>query len=226
MTDPRTPLFEAVRPHLPHGYDPHIIAALHAFADVAGIAREATASAFTPRAAAELIHHEAIVLEAYKDSVAVWTWGIGLTKASGVDPLAYKDKPADLATVLRAYVDRVRKVYLPDVLEAFGGCALSEAQLAAALSFHYNTGAIEQTSWVKLFLAGKVAEARTFLETHYLNNGTLRDRRMAEAALFFDGKWEGDGQATIFPVSKPSYQPAFGRGRRVEIMPALREAMA
>lgn len=41
MTDPRTPLFEAVRPHLPRGYDPDIIAALHAFADVAGIAKEA-----------------------------------------------------------------------------------------------------------------------------------------------------------------------------------------
>ncbi|MES3042655.1 hypothetical protein [Sphingomonas faeni] len=41
MTDPRTPLFEAVRPLLPKGYDPTIIAALHAFADVAGIAKEA-----------------------------------------------------------------------------------------------------------------------------------------------------------------------------------------
>ncbi len=41
MTDPRTPLFDAVRPLLPQGYDPTIIAALHAFADVAGIAKEA-----------------------------------------------------------------------------------------------------------------------------------------------------------------------------------------
>ena len=41
MTDPRTPLFDAVKPHLPKGYDPAIIAALHAFADVAGIAKEA-----------------------------------------------------------------------------------------------------------------------------------------------------------------------------------------
>jgi hypothetical protein len=41
VTDPRTPLFEAVRPLLPQGYDPAIIAALHAFADVAGIAKEA-----------------------------------------------------------------------------------------------------------------------------------------------------------------------------------------
>lgn len=43
MTDPRTPLFDAVKPHLPKGYDPAIIAALHAFADVAGIAKEAAA---------------------------------------------------------------------------------------------------------------------------------------------------------------------------------------
>jgi len=43
MTDPRAPLFDAVKPHLPKGYDPAIIAALHAFADVAGIAKEAAA---------------------------------------------------------------------------------------------------------------------------------------------------------------------------------------
>ena len=40
MTDPRTPLFDAVKPYLPKGYDPAIIAALHAFADVAGIAKK------------------------------------------------------------------------------------------------------------------------------------------------------------------------------------------
>lgn len=44
MTDPRTPLFDAVRPHLPQGYAPPIIAALHAFADVAGIAKETVVS--------------------------------------------------------------------------------------------------------------------------------------------------------------------------------------
>jgi hypothetical protein len=44
MTDPRTPLFDAVRPHLLQGYDPTIIAALHAFADVAGIAKETVVS--------------------------------------------------------------------------------------------------------------------------------------------------------------------------------------
>jgi len=33
--------------------------------------------------AAELAAHEGIVVEAYRDTVGVWTWGIGVTSRSG-----------------------------------------------------------------------------------------------------------------------------------------------
>lgn len=37
----------------------------------------------TARVALELASHEGLVRQAYKDSVGVWTWSIGITSASG-----------------------------------------------------------------------------------------------------------------------------------------------
>lgn len=193
------------------------------FVNPVAATREAIASIrLTARTAAELVGHEAIVLEWYLDSEDVGTWGIGVTDKSGHSVARYKDNPQTIGRVLEVYIWLLNTNYIPDVREAFAGCELTEAQFAAALSFHYNTGAIERTDWVKLFKAGKLKAARDFLETHYLNAGDLTERRKKEAALFFDGTWSGDGTAQVIPVSKPSYRPSFRRAERIDIMPMLK----
>lgn len=180
----------------------------------------------TVRGAAELIEHEAIVLEWYKDSEGVGTWGIGVTDKSGHSVGRYKDAPQTIERVLEVYIWLLRTGYLPDVLRAFAGFPLSENQLSAALSFHYNTGAILKSDLVDLIKAGKTAEARAFWTGHYLNGGDLLKRRKLEAALFFDGLWTTDGKATVFGVKKPSYTPDWGSAKQVDIMPALTKALA
>lgn len=216
----RANLFAAIRPYAPdRRFSTAMVNHIDELADMMGMPREG--GPLTVRGASELVGHEAIVCEAYKDSESIWTWGIGITASSGVDPLQYKDKPASIDTVLRAFIGRCNAIYIPDVLAAFSGRALNEAQFAAALSFHYNTGAIKKTDWVKLWLAGKAKDARAFLETHYLNGGTLTDRRKKEAALFFDGKWNGDGKATVLAVNKPSYTPKWSSAIRVDVMEPL-----
>lgn len=175
----------------------------------------------TARTAAELVGHEAIVLEWYRDSEMVGTWGVGVTNNSGHKVDRYKDNPQTIARCLEVYLWLLQTNYIPDVRDAFAGCELTEAQFAAALSFHYNTGAIERTDWVKLFKAGKMEASRDFLETHYLNGGDLTERRAKEAALFFDGIWSGDGTALVIPVAKPSYTPAFRRAERVQVLGML-----
>lgn len=182
-------------------------------------------SLFTVNAALELIGHEAIVQELYKDSVGVWTWGIGVTEASGQKIMQYKDAPQPLGICIRAFAELVRAKYLPEVVAAFNGRTLKENEVAAALSFHYNTGAIGRTDWVKMFLAGNTREARTFLETHYLNDGQLKSRRMLEAALFFDGKWSSDGKATVYPVKKPQYTPDWNNATRIYIRDIVQDAL-
>jgi GH24 family phage-related lysozyme (muramidase) len=180
----------------------------------------------TLRAALELAGHESIVLESYKDNSQppVWTWGIGVTNASGYDVMQYIDNPQTVQHVIDIFVNRLRKVYIPGVLKAFAGHALTEAQFAAALSFHYNTGAIGHTDWVGDYLAGRTSAARTFWESHYLGGG--KDRRVAEAALFFDGKWTGNGYTTIWPVKKPSHTPDWAHPQRVDVRSEMAQALA
>lgn len=179
----------------------------------------------TPRVALELIEHEAIVLEAYRDSKGVWTWGIGVTNASGHQAHPrYLDKPSSVARALEVYVWLLRKKYVPAVVAAFAGAALTEAQFAAALSFHYNTGAIGRADWVKSWRAGKVATARLEI-MNWRSPPEIIDRRMAERDLFFSGKWSAKGRTKVYPVRKPSYQPDFKRPRMVDVRAALAEAL-
>lgn len=180
----------------------------------------------TPKAVAYVAHEEGLVLEAYKDSVGVWTWALGVTDASGheVHP-RYLDKPQPIERCLEVSIWLLRERYLPAVNKAFAGIDLTEAQLAAALSFQWNTGAIATTSWVKLFLDGKPRSARQFLETHYLNNGTLAERRTREAALFFEGKWPAPMLCPVYPIKLPSHTPDFRRGVQTDLLPMLAQIL-
>jgi lysozyme len=223
----RTALFEAIRPFArDRRFSIATVNAIDELADDLGLPRLETAPSMplTVRSCGELVGHEAIVQEWYLDSENVGTWGIGITKASGVNVLQYKDNPQPLETCLEAFVGLVRRKYGLEVLEAFAGRVLTEAQFAAALSFHYNTGSIKSATWVKLWLAGKVAEARASFMTWKIPAAVL-ERRRKECDLFFDGEWSGDGTALVLPVNKPSYQPSFARAKRVDIRAALETAL-
>jgi len=171
----------------------------------------------TARIAAEVIGHEAIVREAYRDQVGIWTWGIGITAASGheVHP-RYLDAPQPLDLCLSVFLGLLRDRYLPQVQAAFAGHALVEHEIGAALSFHYNTGAIDTASWVQQWREGDRAAARAAFLL-WRKPAAVIPRREAEAALLFDGVWSGDGTAKVFPVQKPSYRPDIAAGQRAEI---------
>lgn len=184
----------------------------------------AASSPLTERAVLEILHHEAIVQEAYKDSVGVWTWGVGVTSRSGHSVERYKDNPQSLAKCIEVYVWLLCEKYLPDVVEVFKGLQLTEWQWAAALSFHYNTGAIKSASWVKSWKAGDTAKA-TEEFMNWSKPAEIIPRRKAERDLFFHGKWSGDGKAMVWPVKKPSYSPDWRGGRKVDVTKAVKEAM-
>lgn len=217
----RKPIFDAVRQMLGRGFSPAEVVQLDRAIDAAeGIARDP----LTARVALELVGHEAIVLEWYKDSVGVGTWGIGVTDRSGHDVDRYRDNPQTIRKCLEVYVWLLREKYIPAVARAFAGFALTEEQFAAALSFHYNTGAIERADWVKHWRGGNLDAARVaFL--NYRKPPEIIPRRTKERDLFFDGKWSNDGKALVLPVRKPSYQPDFRRGQRVDITTELEELL-
>ena len=181
-------------------------------------------SRLTAKVACELIGHEAIVQEAYLDSQKVWTWSVGVTSASGHDVMRYKDNPQPIEKCLEVYLWLLGEKYIPAVEKAFAGHDLSEAQFAAALSFHYNTGRILTADWVTLWKAGNPAARGAMM--NYSKPPEIIPRRKKEQALFFDGVWSQDGKATVYPVKKPSYSPNWGAAKRVDVSAIIKGLLA
>lgn len=177
----------------------------------------------TYKVALEIAHHESMIREAYKDSVGVWTWSIGITSMSGHSVERYIDNPQSIEKCLGVYIWLLEHKYAPAVRRAFKGFNLTEAQFAAALSFHWNTGAISRASWVKHYKAGRFAAAKKSFMA-YNKPAEIIDRRTAERDLFFKGKWSSSGKITIFPVTS-RHTPKWGGGKRVNIEKELRAAL-
>lgn len=169
----------------------------------------------TPRVALELASHEGLVRQAYKDSVGVWTWSIGITNASGHNVDRYINNPQSIEKCLDVYVWALEK-YANDVRKVFASKPLKEHQFAAAVSFHYNTGAIARAAWVKKWLSGDVAGAKkSFMD--WSKPKEIIPRRHKERDLFFDGKWSNNGTVTEYTRVKSNGQLDWSSAKRTNI---------
>lgn len=178
----------------------------------------------TLRGILELMEHEAVILEMYKDSVGVETWSAGLTAASGINVRQYKDNPSTMQAAIDATINRLKVKYAPEVLAAFNGRPLTEAQFHAALSFHWNTGAIARADWVRHWLAGNVDAAYASI-MNWKSPPEIEDRRKKERELFFKGTWTTDGKTTVYGVRKPSYTPNWKSARQVDVAAEVKKAL-
>jgi lysozyme len=160
----------------------------------------------TAKVIAYLGHKEGLVLEMYKDSVGVNTWALGVTDASGHKVGRYKDAPTSIEKALEISVWLIKEKYFPAVAKAFP--SLNEAQTAAALSFHWNTGAISR-------LKGNFANA-----SQWRKPPELIPRRKEEQDLW-NGKWPSDLRVPIYGVNKPSYNPNFKKRQLIDIEPLV-----
>lgn len=180
------------------------------------------------RSALYVASKEGMVQEMYYDNAKPprQTWALGVTDASGHKVGRYKDNPQTLQRCCDVSVWLMKTSYMPDVLKAFGSHQLNEAQLAAILSWHWNTGRVGNSDLVGLIKSGKLKEAEKFWRTKYTNGGPLQSRRDAEANLFFKGLWPSSLLVPIYPVLKPSYTPAFGKAKLVDLTKEITEALA
>lgn len=178
----------------------------------------------TPRIVAAVAHEEGLVLEAYRDSVGVWTWGLGVTNASGHEVYPrYLDKPTSIERALEVAIWLLQNRYLPAVQRVFDGLRLKEHEIAGALTFHWNTGAISRASWVKSFRVGDIDKARAqYME--WRKPPEIVERRRRDAALFFDATWP-DLRVPIMPVAKPSYRPKWRDASVINVLPILEQLM-
>ena len=177
----------------------------------------------TARAVAYLGMEEGLCLEAYRDTGNVWTWALGVTDASGHKVSRYINNPQPLDKALEVSVWLIKEKYLPTVEKAFK-TTLTEPQLAAALSFHWNTGAIGRAQWVKDFNNGNRQKAYDgFLQ--WTSRGLLEGRRKRERELFFNNKWPTDLRANLYPVNPQTHRPITSKPTKVDLLNTLEKIL-
>lgn len=145
--------------------------------------------------AMEIVAHEAIVLTTYKDSKAVPTLGVGHTKsAGGIDPAKFtgKLKVQEAFDMFRADLAKFEK----RVNAAFK-VPLKQHEFDAAVSFDFNTGAIHNATWVKLFNQGDRAGAIKAI-MNWSKPKEIIPRRQKEQKLFSTGLYSADGTALVY----------------------------
>lgn len=157
----------------------------------------------SPRGAFALACHEGIVPAPYLDSVGVWTWGIGHTKAAGApDPaIMPRGLPRDIDAAMSDCIAAFRR----DLhrYEAAVAAALKvpvvQHEFDALVSFHYNTGAIAKASLTAALNRGdRQSAADGFL--NWIKPPEVIGRRRKERDLFRSGTYP-NGPVNIWRVS-------------------------
>lgn len=163
----------------------------------------------------ELASHEGIVPYPYKDSVGVWTFGIGHTAAAGdPDPVKMaRGVPRPMADVMDLFAKDVIK-YEKRVSNAVK-VPLEQHEFDALVSFDFNTGRVNNCGIVRALNAGKRAEAiEAFNDWHKPPEVTARRNR--EQLLFRDGIYSSGGIATVYPADRNG-KVLWNQGKRTDI---------
>lgn len=147
----------------------------------------------------EIAEHEGIVLGPYKDSVGVWTYGVGHTAAAGgPDPAKMKREDtrswpaarveAEMVKALRLFDEDLDK-YEARVAQAVK-VPLKQHEFDALVSFDFNTGGIFKAKLTQAINRGD-RSGDGFMG--WVKPKEIIKRRRAEQALFRTGRYDANG---------------------------------
>lgn len=152
----------------------------------------------------EIAEHEGIVLGPYRDSVGVWTFGVGHTAAAGgVIPEAMPRRDtrrfsaSEVEGALQQALDQFKrdlKAY-SDRVNAAVKVPLKQHQFDALVSFDFNTGGIFKARLTQAINRGDL-RGDGFMG--WVRPKEIIKRRMAEQALFRTGNYAANGD--MIPV--------------------------
>lgn len=166
----------------------------------------------------ELIGHEAIALEPYYDGGGVLTWGVGHTAAAGTpDPASLWGRVAPFAEVLATFRADLAH-YEADVRAAITR-PLSQAEFDAAVSFHFNTGAIGYATWVRKFNAGDRAGAIAAMLS-WSTPPSIKPRRLKEQKLFAKGIYSNGEKGVVYETDGHGHV-IWSSGKTIALRPLL-----
>lgn len=168
----------------------------------------------------EIAAHEGIVTSPYRDSVGVWTVGVGHTANAGSPNPAIDRREFPITEIMAIFARDIAK-FEARVNRAFK-VKLKKHEFDAAVSFDFNTGGIFRASWVKDINAGnRTAAAKAFMRWRKPPEIILR--RQKECALFFKGRYASRGLAAVYPAS-PGGQVLWRKGRQVDVGALIADA--
>lgn len=171
----------------------------------------------------ELVGHEGICLSKYKDSVGVWTVGIGATKTE-IPSIA--NWPLSRTITMQEAFNLLKKgiVKYENAINAALTREIPQYQFDALVSWCYNVG----TGWVKKATVIKLvnqnaAPIKLFDALMlYKKPKEIIGRRAKEASLLAYGKYSNNGKALLFPVSSTGY-PVYSKGKEINVWEYLGE---
>lgn len=160
--------------------------------------------------AIDLMAREGLCLEAYLDSVGVWTIGLGRTAYDGKDPRSFGKITIQQAVELFKvdvvpYANSVRAI----------GKNFNQHQFDALVSFCYNCGAGN----LRKLCSGRSIEQIGVALMAYTKPPEITERRRSEQRQYQTGKaYAPDGKILVFPVSA-SHKPVYSKGYKVDVRP-------
>lgn len=151
----------------------------------------------------EIAESEGIVPAPYLDSVGIWTFGIGHTKAAGgLDP---SNMSRGMPDDTDGEINRAIQVFKEDLIKyesrvnASVKVPLEQHEFDALVSFDFNTGGIGRANLTKHLNAGnRTKAAQGFMG--WLRPPEIRKRRTNEMNLFITGDYDANGDS--IPVWK------------------------
>lgn len=165
----------------------------------------------------ELVGHEGICLNKYKDSVGVWTTGIGATRTEIPDLASWPlDKRITIQEAFDLLTSSIKKYEF--ALNKYLTNEIPQHQFDALVSWVYNVG----TGYAKTATVVKLANQHASNEQlynaimMYRKPKEILGRRRKEAALLTGGVYSNGGRALLFPVSSKGY-PMYGKGKSINV---------
>lgn len=165
----------------------------------------------------ELAGHEGICLSKYKDSVGVWTIGIGATRTEIPDLASW---PLNKTITMQQAFDLLKSgiVKYENALNKNLTRKISQEQFDALCSWCYNVGVgwVARSTVIKRINAGESGQPLYDALMMYRKPPEIIARRRKEAVLLRDGKYSNKGQALLFPVSANG-NPIYSAGKSLNV---------
>lgn len=177
----------------------------------------------------EIIGHEGVCLSKYKDSVGVWTIGIGATKSEIPDLAVWpKDKTLSMQEVFDLFSKSLVKY--EDAINKSLKREIPQYQFDALVSWCYNVGTgytrpslnskreviREKATVLRLIDRGASGQELYDALLMFRKPPEILGRRTKEAVLLSTGKYSNDGKALLFPVSSNGY-PIYSKGVKINV---------